>query len=477
VSTPETYPGGYPRRWRALGVLCLALSVIVIDNTILAVAFPSIERGLHTDESALQWIGSSYGLVLAGLLLPLAVVGDRRGRKGMLMIGLVIFGAASAAAAFASTPAQLSIARGIMGVGGACTMPSTLSVLGNIFPAEERGRAIAVWSGVGGTFTAIGPVIGGLLLSRFWWGSVFLVNVPVVIVTLVLCARWVPRSHDPTSPRVDRWSALLWWGALTAVIVAIIEGPQRGWGSPEVIAAGFVGALLLVGFAWREERSAEPLIEDETRRDPRLRWGAAVISALFFGVMGMQFVLSQWIQGPEGHGALAAGLYFVPTALMSLVFSLLSPRWAARLGYGSMAAIGLTATALGAAVGTASVLASSMPGVVVAGALVGVGIGIGAVCGVELIMSSARPERAGSASGVNETLVEASGALGIALLGSVLVETDSYAWPLPVVALVALTVAVGVAWAFRPTRVTRSRPTRRSRPTPSPSAPESHRTR
>jgi MFS family permease len=463
VTPVESYPGGYARRWRALSVLCLALSIIVIDNTILAVAFPSIQSGLHTDEAGLQWIGSSYGLVLAGLLLPLAVVGDRRGRKGMLMIGLVIFGVASAAAAFATSAAALTIARGVMGVGGAATMPSTLSVLSNIFPEQERGRAISIWSGVGGTFTAVGPLVGGLLLSRFWWGSVFLVNVPVVIVALILVARWVPRSHDPSTPPVDRWSALLWWGALTALIVAIIEGPQRGWGSPLVLLAGVAAVALFVGFVRREDRSPTPLIEDDTRRDPRLRWGAAVITALFFGVIGMQFVLTQWIQGPEGYDALAAGLYFVPTAVTTLIFSLLSPRWAARLGYGVTAGIGLGALAIGALVAGGSIVVESLPGVVVAGAVVGVGIGIAAVSGVELIMSSARPERAGSASGVNETLVEASGALGIALLGSVLVETGSYAWPLPVVAALAAVVGAGVVVTFR-----RSRASRRSSAAPSP---------
>jgi MFS family permease len=459
----EVYPGGYARRWRALSVLCLALAVIVIDNTILAVAFPSIQHGLHTDETGLQWIGSAYGLVLAGLLLPLAVVGDRRGRKGLLMLGLVIFGAASVAAAFATSATGLAVARGVMGVGGACTMPSTLSVLGNIFPEHERGRAIAVWSGVAGIATAVGPVVGGLLLARFWWGSVFLVNVPVVLLALVLAAKWVPRSHDPASPPVDRWSAVLWWGALTAVIVAIVEGPQRGWVSPLVLTAGAAGVLLFVAFLKREERSPAPLIEDRTRRDPRLRWGAATVTALFFGVMGLQFVLTQWIQGPEHHSALTAGLYFVPTAITSLVFALLNPRWAARWGYGTMAAVGLAATAAGALVAAVSVMAESLPGVVVAGALVGIGIGIGAVSGVELIMSSARPERAGSASGVNETLVEASGAMGIAALGSVLVETGSYAWPMPVVAVVAAGTAVGMAWAFRPTRASRRSP---AAPTP-----------
>jgi MFS family permease len=468
LSAVDTQTAGYPRRWRALGVLCLTLSVIVIDNTILAVAFPSIQRGLHTDESGLQWIGSAYGLVLAGLLLPLAVVGDRRGRKGLLMLGLVIFGTASAVAAFATTATGLALARGAMGVGGACTMPSTLSVLGNIFPAEERGRAIAVWSGVAGIATAVGPVVGGLLLAHFWWGSVFLVNVPVVIVALVLTARWVPRSHDPSSPPVDRWSALLWWGALTGVIVAIVEGPQRGWTSPLVLGAAGAALVLFVGFVRREERSPIPLIEDATRRDPRLRWGAATVTALFFGVMGLQFVLTQWIQGPRDESALTAGLYFVPTAATSLVFALLSPRWAARWGYGMTAAVGLLTIAAGAAVAALAVVQSSLVGVVAAGALVGAGIGVAAVSGVELIMSSARPERAGSASGVNETLVEASGALGIAVLGSVLVETGSYAWPLPVVTVVCAVTAVGVAWAFRPSRFRRSPASRRPSAAPSP---------
>jgi DHA2 family multidrug resistance protein-like MFS transporter len=458
VNPVEVYPGGYPRRWRALGVLCLCLSVIVIDNTILAVAFPSIETGLHTNEAGLQWIGSAYGLVLAGLLLPLAVVGDRRGRKGLLLIGLVLFGMASVAAAFAASAAWLAVARGAMGIGGACTMPSTLSVLGNIFPEHERGKAISVWAGVAGLMTAVGPVVGGLLLAHFWWGSVFLVNVPVVVVALVLVARWVPRSHDPSSPPVDRWSALLWWGALSAIILAIVEGPELGWASPLVLGAAVGGVALLLAFGTREEHSTEPLIEDETRRDPRLRWGAAAVSALFFGVMGTQFVLTQWIQGPQHHSALATGLYFVPTAITSVLFALLNPRMAARWGHGIVAGVGLAVTAAGALVAALSVTAESLPGVVLAGTLIGIGIGVAAVSSVELIMSSARPERAGSASGVNETLVEASGALGIAVLGSVLVETGSYAWPLPVVALATAATAIGIALAFRPSRATRRSP-------------------
>jgi MFS family permease len=437
-------------RRRTLAVLCMALVVIVIDNTILAVAFPSIATGLDADEAALQWIGSAYGLVLAGLLLPLAVVGDRHGRRRMLMIGLAVFGVASAAAAFAPTTTMLVLARGAMGVGGACAMPATLSTIGNVFPGQERGKAISVWAGVAGLATAAGPVIGGLLLARFWWGSVFLVNVPVVLVTLALTWRWVPESRDRESPRVDVRSALCWWGALTAAIVAVIEGPQQGWLSPIVLGAAALGALFLFGFGRSEARSSGPLIDEATRRDPRLRWGAATMSALFFTLMGMQFVLTQWIQGPLRESAMVAGLFFVPMAVSSLLTALANPRWVRAHGHGPVAACGLAGAALGAAIAALAVVAESLPGVAVAGVFVGFGVGAAAASGAELIMSSAPPERAGSASGVNETLVEAAGALGIAVLGSVLVETGSFAWPLPVAALAAAVVAVGVMRGLTP---------------------------
>jgi EmrB/QacA subfamily drug resistance transporter len=439
-------------------VLCLALTVVVVDNTILAVAFPSIQRGLGTDESGLQWIGSSYGLVLAGLLLPLAVIGDRHGRKRMLMIGLTIFGVASVAGAFADSAAALTVARGLMGIGGACAMPATLSTIGNVFPEEERGQAIAVWSGVAGIATAAGPVIGGVLLAHFWWGSVFLVNVPIVLITLVLAAWWVPASRDAESPRVDTRSALCWWGALTAVILAVIEGPQLGWLSPLVVGSALVGVLLLVAFTRNEARSDGPLIDAATRRDPRLLWGAATMSALFFAVFGSQFVITQWIQGPLGESAIVAGLFFVPAAVAAMITAVCNPRFVRAYGHGRVAASGLGATALGAMLAAGAVAIGSLEVVAVAGLFLGIGIGTASASGAELIMSSAPPERAGSASGVNEALVEAAGALGIAVLGSVLVETGSFGWPLPVAAGVATLVGIGVARGLNPRRAARRSP-------------------
>jgi len=457
---------GHPKRWLALVVCCLALSMIVIDNTILAVAVPSLARELHADETDLQWIATSYGLVLAGLLLPFAVLGDRHGRKGLLLTGLAIFGVASGAAAFAGSPLMLTVARGAMGVGGACTMPATLSVLGNVFAEHERGRAIAIWSGVAGFASAAGPIAGGLLLARFWWGSIFLVNVPIAAIAIVSGALLVPDSRDPSAQPFDRGSAIRWWGALTAALIAIIEAPQRGWTSPLVLGAGALSVALLAAFVRRERATDRPMIPRATARDARLRWGAVSMGALFFGAFGVQFVLTQWLQGPRHRSALGAGIYFVPNAVAAVIASLANRPLVRRWGEGNVATLGLVCMAAGAGASAVSVAAGSELGLVLAAVVIGAGIGTTAPSGAELIMSSAAAEHAGAAAGVNETIVEAAGALGIAVLGTVLAASGQssgadYAWPLPVAAGVALVAAVGVRRGLRAPAPRRTR--RRSR--------------
>jgi MFS family permease len=445
--------------------------MIVIDNTILAVAIPSLGRELHADETDLQWISTSYGLVLAGLLLPLAVIGDRYGRKGLLLIGLALFGAASGAAAFATSPLMLTITRGVMGVGGACSMPATLSILGNVFDESERGRAISIWSGIAGVATAAGPIAGGLLLARFWWGSIFLVNIPLAMIAIVAGVLVVPTSRDPGAQPLDRGSALRWWGALTAALVAIIEGPQQGWTSTIVLVAAVVAVAFLAAFIHRERVSPRPMIPRATVQDPRLRWGAINMAALFFSAFGVQFVLTQWLQGPRHHSALGAGAFFLPNAIAGIVASLRNPRWSARFGHGAVAAFGLACIGVGAAATGICMAVSSELGVFVAAAVVGYGVGTAAPSGAELIMSSASADNAGAAAGVNETIVEAAGALGIAVLGTVLASQDlatngAYAWPTPVAAVVALAASVGVGRALR--RPERPRTKSRFRRAPAP---------
>jgi MFS family permease len=423
--------------------------MVVLDNSILNVALPRIRESFGASESDLQWIATSYGLVLAGLLLPIAVMGDRRGRKGSLLIGLGIFGTASTAAGFSHSALTLAAWRGAMGVGGACAMPATLSLIGNLFPEGERGRAIAIWSAVAGVAGAGGPVIGGLLLERFWWGSVLLVNAPVAAVAVLAGAWLLPTSRDPRSPTLDGRSSMLWWGALSCALLTIIEGPVRGWTSPGVIAPGFMAALLLVAFRRNEARSPRPLVAAETARDPRMRSGVVTMSALFFVLFGSQFVVAQWLQGPRDLRPAVAALCLSPNAVASLSFALVNPRWVRRWGHGPVISGGLVALSAGASVAAAAIGAGNIIGAGVGMALLGVGVGIASPSAVELIMSSAPPARAGSAAGVNETIVEAAGALGVAALGSILAALHSYALALPLAAAVAGAAAVTVGGSAR----------------------------
>lgn len=437
-------PDGHPMRWWALVVLCAALAMVSLDNTILNVALPHIAEELRADGSDLQWITTSYGLVLAGLLLPIAVIGDRRGRKGLLILGLAVFGAASGIAALASSPAALAASRGLQGLGGACAMPATLSLLGNLFPRHERGRAIAIWAAVAGVAGGAGPLIGGILVDRFWWGSVFLVNLPVAAAAIVAAVVLVPASSEPQSPPVDRRSALAWWASLTAALVAIIELPERGIGSPVVLAAGAAAVVLFLAFRRQEANTAGPLVDAATMSDPRLVAGVLTMAALFFAMFGCQFVVTQWLQGPRELSAIAAGACFLPSAAGTVALPLRNPGWVARWGHARVVSAGLATGAVGALVVGAGIAFDNLPGVIVGFGLIGVSMGSASPSGSELIMSSASTARAGSAAGVNETIVEAAGALGVAVLGSVLAGAGGWAWPLPVAALVAATAAIAV---------------------------------
>jgi len=423
-STPKALPPpleGHPDRWRILAVLCAALCIVVLDNTILSVAVPSVGEALRADETSLQWITAAYSLVLAALLLPLAGLGDRFGRKGLLLVGVVIFGCSSAAAAFAATSGQLTVARGFMGVGGAATMPATLAVLGNVFPEHERGRAIALWSGISGIAGAAGPVVGGFLLDHFWWGSVFLVNVPVCLAVFAATARLVPTSKDPGTPPIDVVGSLIWTAALGLLLFSLIEGGSQGWTALVVVAAIVVGASLLAAFAWWERRTPHPLLAPAAVADHRMQAGMVAVPVIFFSVFGAQFVFTQWLQGVQELSPFTAGLCFAPNAAAVLIGSLLSTRLAARLGVGRAVAVGLLV--LAAALASGALLHGSVLPVLLAVTVAGFGVGLACPPAVELIMGSVPPEHAGQAAGVNETIVETGGAFGIAVMGTVLAAT------------------------------------------------------
>ncbi|HEX2577578.1 MAG TPA: MFS transporter, partial [Aquihabitans sp.] len=415
---PDRPTDGHPDRWKILAVLCAALCIVVLDNTILSVAVPSVGDALQADETSLQWITAAYSLVLAALLLPLAGLGDRHGRKGLLMVGVVLFGAASAGAAFAASSGQLIVARGLMGVGGAATMPATLAVLGDVFPHHERGRAIAIWSGMSSIAGGAGPIVGGFLLDHYWWGSVFLVNVPVTIAVLLAVARLVPTSKDPATPPADLPGSFLWSAALVLLLFAVIEGGEQGGFDPVIVACVAVGVALLVAFARWERRSSHPLLSPAYVRDRRMQAGMVTVPAVFFCVFGFQFVLTQWLQGVQDLSPLEAGLCFVPNSALVLIGSLLSTRVAARIGLGHTATGGLLLIAASLLVGV--LFHDSVAPIVLAISLTGLGVGLACPSGVELIMGSVPPDQGGQAAGINETIIESGGALGIAVMGTVL---------------------------------------------------------
>src|SRR5437868_8853892 len=298
----------YRRRWWTLGVLSLALLVIGLDNTILNVALPRLQEDLNASASQLQWITDAYLLVFAGVLLTAGSLGDRFGRKKALLAGLVLFGSGSLFSAFSGSPELLVLGRGVMGLGGAFIMPSTLSVLTNVFPARERARAISIWAGVSGLGIAIGPITGGFLLDHFWWGSVFLVNVPIVIVALLAAKPLVPESSDPKTPPVDTLGAALSIASLVSLVWAIIEAQSRGWSSSPILVGFAAFAGLGAAFVAWELRTPHPMLQMTFFRNRAFSGASVAISLVFFALMGTIYFLTQYIQLVKGHSPLAAGV-------------------------------------------------------------------------------------------------------------------------------------------------------------------------
>src|SRR4051812_22913044 len=281
----------HERRWWALGVLCVSLLVITLDNTILNVAIPDLIRDLGATTSQMQWIIDGYTLVFAGLLLTLGSMGDRFGRKGALMVGMVIFGLGSIMSGLSDTPTELIFTRASMGIGAALIMPATLSLLTNIFrDSKERARAIGAWAGVAGASSALGPVIGGLLLQHFSWGSVFFVNVPVIAVALVGAWYLLPSSKDPDAARLDPIGALLSIVGLVAVLWAIIEAPSKGWSSAGVVVPLGLGIVVLGGFVVWELSSSHPMLDVRFFKDRRFTAANIAITLTFFAMYGQAFI-------------------------------------------------------------------------------------------------------------------------------------------------------------------------------------------
>jgi MFS transporter, DHA2 family, multidrug resistance protein len=410
----------YRRRWWALAVLCFSLLVIGLDNTILNVALPELVQSLHASTSQLQWIVDGYTLVFAGLLLTTGSLGDRFGRKGALGIGLMIFCLGSLSSAFATSATMLTFTRAFMGIGAALIMPATLSLLTNIFTdTKERARAIGVWAAVAGGGSAIGPLLGGFLLHHFWWGSVFLINVPVTIVAFLAGRALLPVSRDPAAPRLDPLGALLSVGGLVALLWAIIEAPAKGWTNGTVMSAFGVGAVVLVGFVVWELTCDHPMLDVRFFENRRFTAANASITLIFFAMFGSMFLITQYLQTVLGFSPLQAGIRMLPMAAVMMTVAPMSPRLVERFGTKLIVGIGLLLAAGGLFFASGVPATNGYPHLLVAMATLSFGMGLVMAPATESIMGSLPPSKAGVGSAMNDTTRQMGGALGVAVIGSI----------------------------------------------------------
>jgi EmrB/QacA subfamily drug resistance transporter len=416
---PDASDRVHQRRWWTLAAMCLSLLLVAIDNTILNVALPTLARELDASSSQLQWIVDGYVLVFAGLLLLGGTLGDRFGRRRALVAGLLIFAIASLGAAHADSSAALVVCRGVMGAGAALVMPATLSIITTTFrDPTERARAIGVWSGAAGLGVALGPVTGGWLLEHFWWGSAFLVNLPVIAIALLAAATVVPESRDENAPRIDAIGAALSIAALMSLLWAIIEAPHYGWTSTSTLLAFSGGAALLGAFVAWERRVEHPLLDVEFFSDRRFSASSAAIALVFFSLLGSMFLVTQYMQIVLGYSALESGVRYIPLAATMLVVAPVAPRLAERFGTKAVVAAGLGIVAAGmlllARIGAGSDYGDLLQSQIV----LAFGMALSTAPATEAIMGSLPRSKAGVGSAVNDTTRELGGALGIAVLGS-----------------------------------------------------------
>ncbi|MDT0449782.1 MFS transporter [Streptomyces hesseae] len=413
VETPR------PGRWLALAVLALAVLLVAVDATVLGLATPFLSEDLRPSGTQLLWIGDVYSFVIAGLLVSMGSLGDRVGRKKLLLTGAVAFGAVSVLNAYASSPEMMIAARALLGVAGATLMPSTLALIRNIFhDPKERSLAIGIWGAMASAGAAVGPVVGGFLLENYWWGSVFLINLPVMAVLVLVGAKLLPESKDPAPGPWDLPSVLLSMVGIITLVYAIKEGATNGFAWPVALTA-VVGAGSLVWFVRRQLTLPSPLLD--MRLFHHRGFSAAVLADLLtvLGLSGMVFFLSQFLQLVQDRSPLEAGLAELPAAVGAVTAGLLAGQAARRWSVRSVVAGGLAAIGLALAALVALGADTAYPVLGAALLVVGIGAGFSFTVTADVILSSVPKEHAGAASAVSETAYELGAALGIALLGTI----------------------------------------------------------
>lgn len=420
------------KRWASLVIACLATLLLSLDLTVLHLALPRLVGDLGAGATQLLWIGDVYGFALAGLLVTMGNLGDRIGRKRLLLIGAVAFGAASAVTAYAPTPELLIAARALLGVAGATIMPSTLSIIRNVFTdARERTTAIGIWSGMSAAGFAVGPVVGGLLLDHFWWGSVFLINLPIMALVFVGGLLVLPESRNPDAGRIDLLSVALSFAGVVAVIYAVKEAAHTGVEHVDVPVAGVLGVVCLAWFAGRQSRLAEPLIDMRLFRRRAFTASIGTNLLAIFTMMAMSLIFAWYFQLVLGWSPLQAGLAGLPGGLSGAIGGILASRLIGVIGRNGVVALGLLMNA--GAFLTYSTLGQDPDYLVILAAMLvgGAGIGFAFTVNNDNVLATVPKERAGAAAAVSETSFELGGALGIAVLGTVLNSAYSSGLRLP----------------------------------------------
>lgn len=427
MSTAPTASAAVPtrlhrRRWWVLAVLCLAVLMVSVDNTIVNVALPSIARSLDASTSALQWVVDGYTLVFAGLLLLGGHLGDRFGRRRILNLGLVLFALTSLAASFAQTTEQLVAGRAAMGASAALVYPATLALLSTTFAdRRERATAIGIWSAVTGLAVAIGPVSGGVLLQHFSWSSVLWVSVPLALVTLIAGWRLLPESRDPEPGRFDPLGAIGSVVAIGLLVWTTIEAPANGWTSTTTIAGYAVAGLALAGFIGWEARRRSPLLDVRLFTNPRFSAASGAVALAFFGLFGFIFLITQYFQVVRGYDTLLAGLATLPFAVVIGACSPLAIVAMRRVGTKLVVSGGLLLMSAGFLVAASTEVDSAYWGrIVLAMTLMAAGLAFVSGPATEAIMGALPPEQVGAGSAVNDTVREVGGTLGVAVVGSVM---------------------------------------------------------
>ncbi|MGI8449087.1 MAG: MFS transporter, partial [Streptosporangiaceae bacterium] len=404
-----------------LGALLLAAFAVNLDTTLVNVALPSLVRELHATTTQLQWVVDAYNLVFAALLLTFGSLSDRLGRKGTLLAGLAVFGVASVAGGFTTSPGQLIAARAVMGLGAAMTLPATLSLISNVFTGRaERARAIGLWGASAGVAIALGPIVGGWLLEHFSWGSIFIAMGPVAAAAALLVAVSVPTSKDPAAAPFDLPGLLLSTGAMALLVFTSIEAPAYGWGSARSIGGFAVSAALLAAFIVGEQRSRHPMLDVRLFRNLRFSAASGAVTVSFFTLLGFIFLITQYFQFIRGYGPLSTGVHLLPVALAVGVGSVAGTQLAVRAGTKLVVTAGLVAMTGFYAWAAASTSATLSYGIIaVQMVLYGLGMGLTSAPATESIMGAVSRRQAGVGSAINDATRLLGGTLGVAVIGSV----------------------------------------------------------